>query len=166
MTTPFTESEERQSLREAVFKLTSGYGREYVEKQAREGGRLTELWKDMGKHGYLGVNIPEEYGGGGGGIGDLAAVLEENNDRDWFAANKSRFESAVRDPFLRFIADFAAPLGSISSSFRADPKPSGGSLFRIYRDIRFSKDKSPYKTHVAASFSHGDAGKERIILGG
>jgi len=77
MTTPFTESEERQALREAVFRLTSGYGREYVEKQAREGGRLTDLWKDMGKHGYLGVNIPEAYGGGGGGIGDLAAVLEE-----------------------------------------------------------------------------------------
>jgi uncharacterized protein (TIGR02453 family) len=66
----------------------------------------------------------------------------------------------VRDPFLRFIADFAAPLGSISPNFRADPKPSGGSLFRIYRDIRFSKDKSPYKTHVAASFSHSDSGKD------
>ena len=86
--------------------------------------------------------------------------LARNNDRDWFAANKDRFESVVRDPFLRFIADFAAPLGSISPSFRADPKPSGGSLFRIYRDIRFSKDKSPYKTHVAASFSHGDSGKD------
>jgi alkylation response protein AidB-like acyl-CoA dehydrogenase len=60
-----------------VFKLTNGYGREYFERQAREGGRLTDLWKDMGKHGYIGVNIAEEYGGGGGGIGDLAAVLEE-----------------------------------------------------------------------------------------
>ena len=86
--------------------------------------------------------------------------LAKNNDREWFAANKDRYESAVRDPFLRFIADFAAPLGSISHCFRADPKPSGGSLFRIYRDIRFSKDKSPYKTHVAASFFHGDSGKE------
>ena len=89
--------------------------------------------------------------------------LARNNDRDWFAANKDRFESAVRDPFLRFIADFAAPLGSISPNFRADPKPSGGSLFRIYRDIRFSKDKSPYKTHAAASFPHGDSGKGKEI---
>ncbi len=86
--------------------------------------------------------------------------LARNNDREWFAANKDRYESAVRDPFLQFIADFAAPLGGISPCFRADPKPSGGSLFRIYRDIRFSKDKSPYKTHVAASFFHGDSGKE------
>jgi uncharacterized protein (TIGR02453 family) len=86
--------------------------------------------------------------------------LARNNDRDWFAANKDRFESTVRDPFLRFISDFAAPLGSISPCFRADPKPTGGSLFRIYRDIRFSKDKSPYKTHMAASFFHGASGKE------
>ncbi|MGN6253025.1 MAG: acyl-CoA dehydrogenase family protein [Marmoricola sp.] len=75
--TNFTESEERQALREAVHKLATGYGRAYVEEQARTGGKTTELWADMGKHGFLGVNIAEEYGGGGGGIGDLAAVLEE-----------------------------------------------------------------------------------------
>lgn len=75
--TAFTEPEERQALREAVHKLAAGYGRAYVEEQARTGGKTTELWADMGKHGFLGVNIPEEYGGGGGGIGDLAAVLEE-----------------------------------------------------------------------------------------
>lgn len=76
--TSFTESEERDALRQSVFKLASNYGREYVEKQARAGEKMTELWRDMGKHGFLGVNIPEEYGGGGGGIGDLAAVLEES----------------------------------------------------------------------------------------
>jgi alkylation response protein AidB-like acyl-CoA dehydrogenase len=75
--TPFTEPEERQALRESVFKLASGYGREYVEKQARAGEKITDLWTDMGRHGFLGVNIPEEYGGGGGGMSDLAAVLEE-----------------------------------------------------------------------------------------
>lgn len=82
--------------------------------------------------------------------------LSRNNNRDWFSANKPRYESAVRDPFLRFIADFAPMLHSISPHLVADPRPSGGSLFRIYRDIRFSKDKSPYKTHAAAHFSHGD----------
>jgi uncharacterized protein (TIGR02453 family) len=86
--------------------------------------------------------------------------LKRNNDRDWFLANKPRFEAVVRDPFLRFIADFAPLLHGISSNFVANPKPNGGSLFRIHRDIRFSEDKSPYKTHVAANFPHRDAGKD------
>ncbi|HSX67912.1 acyl-CoA dehydrogenase family protein [Nocardioides sp.] len=77
MSTMFTEPEERVALREAVRKLAGTYGREYVEKQAREGGKTTELWNEMGRNGFLGVNLPEEYGGGGGGMGDLAAVLEE-----------------------------------------------------------------------------------------
>ncbi|WP_101523112.1 acyl-CoA dehydrogenase family protein [Nocardioides houyundeii] len=73
----FVESEERRELRKAVFALASKYGHTYVAEKAREGGKVTELWQDMGKHGFLGVNIAEEFGGGGGGIGDLAAVLEE-----------------------------------------------------------------------------------------
>ena len=75
--TMFSEPEQRQALREAVRKLAASYGREYIERQAANGEKTTELWNDMGKHGYLGVSLPEEYGGGGGGIGDLAAVLEE-----------------------------------------------------------------------------------------
>jgi len=75
--TSFTESEERQELRKQAARLAAKYGREYVEERARAGEKITDLWADMGRHGYLGVNLPEEYGGGGGGIGDLAAVLEE-----------------------------------------------------------------------------------------
>lgn len=74
----FTEPDERVALREAVAKLAGKYGREYVEKQAREGGKMTEMWLEMGRAGFLGVNIPEEHGGGGGGMADLAAVLEES----------------------------------------------------------------------------------------
>ncbi|MFW6773061.1 acyl-CoA dehydrogenase family protein [Nocardioides sp. CPCC 205120] len=76
--TTFTEPDERTALREAVAKLAAKYGREYVEKQAREGGKMTEMWLEMGRNGFLGVNIPEEHGGGGGGMADLAAVLEES----------------------------------------------------------------------------------------
>jgi uncharacterized protein (TIGR02453 family) len=93
---------------------------------------------------------------------DLFRFLEEltaNNQREWFLANKERYISAVRDPFLRFIADLSFPLNSISPYAVADPRPSGGSLFRIYRDVRFSEDKSPYKTHAAAYFSHAKAGR-------
>lgn len=76
-TTMFSEPDERVALREAVHKLASSYGRAYIEEKARAGERTTELWQDMGRHGYLGVSLPEEHGGGGGGIADLAAVLEE-----------------------------------------------------------------------------------------
>ncbi|GAB3654116.1 acyl-CoA dehydrogenase [Nocardioides korecus] len=75
--TSFTESEERLALRKEVSKLAATYGREYFTDKARSGEKTTELWLDIGKQGFLGTNIPEEYGGGGGGIGDTAAVCEE-----------------------------------------------------------------------------------------
>jgi hypothetical protein len=75
--TAFTETTERSALRAAVAKLAGGYGRDYFVQQARSGGKTTDLWLEIGRHGYLGVNLPEEYGGGGGGIGDVAAVCEE-----------------------------------------------------------------------------------------
>ncbi|KAA9154828.1 acyl-CoA dehydrogenase [Amycolatopsis acidicola] len=73
----FTESEERQALRKAVGDLGRRYGHEWYTKLARGGGKTTELWDEAGRLGYLGVSVPEEYGGGGAGIGDLAAVCEE-----------------------------------------------------------------------------------------
>lgn len=76
-TTGFTETEERQTLRREVAKLASSYGRDYFTRCAREGEKTTELWLAIGKAGFLGANLPEEYGGGGGGIGDVAAVCEE-----------------------------------------------------------------------------------------
>mgnify|MGYP001813837700 CR=1 FL=1 len=90
---------------------------------------------------------------------DFLSELKHNNTREWFQENKERYEAAVKEPLLVFISDFAEPLHSISPHFVADPRPSGGSMFRIYRDVRFSKDKSPYKTHAAAQFRHR-AGKD------
>ncbi len=77
MSSTFSESEERQTLRKEVARLAAKYGREYFTEQARSGGKTTDLWLEIAKNGYLGINIPEEYGGGGGGIGDIAAVCEE-----------------------------------------------------------------------------------------
>src|SRR4051812_12230080 len=77
MTVAFSETEERQELRKQVAKLAGKYGRDYFVEKARSGGKTTDLWLEIGKNGYLGINIPEEYGGGGGGIGDIAAVCEE-----------------------------------------------------------------------------------------
>ena len=85
--------------------------------------------------------------------------LASNNNREWFQENKQRYERQVKEPALRFITDFAPHLKKISPHFRADPRAVGGSLFRIYRDVRFSKDKSPYKTMAAAQFRH-EEGKD------
>ena len=86
---------------------------------------------------------------------DLAA----NNDREWFKANQSRYEEEVREPLRAFIRDLESPLEAISPRVVADDRKSGGSLFRIHRDTRFSKDKSPYKTFAGVQFRH-EAGKD------
>ncbi len=88
---------------------------------------------------------------------DFLRQLKKNNERDWFKANKDRYEAHLKQPMLRFIEDFAGPLSKVSRKFDADPSPVGGSLFRIYRDTRFGKDKTPYKTHLAAHFRHRSA---------
>jgi uncharacterized protein (TIGR02453 family) len=88
---------------------------------------------------------------------ELFAFLRElkaSNTREWFAANKDRYEADVRGPALDFVADFAPRLERISPRFVADPRPVGGSLFRIHRDTRFSRDKSPYKTYTGVQFRH------------
>jgi uncharacterized protein (TIGR02453 family) len=85
------------------------------------------------------------------------AELKKNNTREWFQDNKDRYLTEVQRPMLDFISAFAQPLSTISANFVASPKPSGGSMFRIYRDVRFSRDKSPYKTHAAAQFRHREA---------
>lgn len=73
----FIETEERRELRKAVRALGEKYGESYFYAVATEGRKTTELWSAAGELGYLGVSIPEEFGGGGGDIGDLAAVCEE-----------------------------------------------------------------------------------------
>ena len=85
--------------------------------------------------------------------------LKTHNERSWFEANKQRYKADVQAPFLRLIADLAPALKEIGGGFIADPSPNGGSMMRIYRDIRFSKDKSPYKTSVGAHFWH-EKGKD------
>jgi uncharacterized protein (TIGR02453 family) len=82
------------------------------------------------------------------------ADLKKHNDRDWFNANKARYEADLLEPALAFIEDFAPYLHQISPHLRADARRVGGSLFRIYRDTRFSKDKTPYKTMAGIWFKH------------
>ena len=85
--------------------------------------------------------------------------LTENNNRAWFEGQRQRYEDVVRTPALQFIAAMAAPLQRIAPHFRAVPAKVGGSLLRLHRDTRFSKDKTPYKTNVGIQFRH-DLGKD------
>lgn len=85
--------------------------------------------------------------------------LVENNNRDWFAENKPRYLCDVVDPSLDFIRSMEKPLKKISPYFVAVAKRSGGSMMRIYRDTRFSKNKTPYKTNLGIHFRH-ESGKD------
>ena len=80
--------------------------------------------------------------------------LAANNNRVWFAEQKPRYEQHVREPALGFVVAVAPGLEKISRHFTANPKRTGGSLMRIYRDTRFSKSKLPYKTNIGIQFRH------------
>ena len=75
--TSFIESPERQALRKSVAALASNYGQDYFLEKARSGGHTDELWREAGELGFIGVNLPEELGGGGAGMYELAMVMEE-----------------------------------------------------------------------------------------
>jgi uncharacterized protein (TIGR02453 family) len=76
--------------------------------------------------------------------------LREHNEREWFNANKARYEAEVKEPALAFVEDFELLLPEVSPHFK-------GKLFRIYRDTRFGRDKTPYKTHTGIHFRHEQA---------
>lgn len=87
------------------------------------------------------------------------SVLAEKNERGWFEAHQQEYEDFVRTPALDFIRDMSDEMPAISRHFLAQPKKVGGSLMRIYRDTRFSKDKTPYKTNIGIQFRH-EVGKD------
>jgi uncharacterized protein (TIGR02453 family) len=90
---------------------------------------------------------------------DFLDQLAANNDRVWFAENKPRYETLVRTPALEFIAAMAPELAKFAPHFRAEPRKMGGSLMRVFRDTRFSRDKTPYKTNIGIQFRH-ELGKD------
>jgi uncharacterized protein (TIGR02453 family) len=105
----------------------------------------------MAKSAYFG---PDLFG--------FLSDLKSHNDREWFQANKARYEQQVRDPFLRLIADLQPGFSEINPRIVVDPSPTRGSMMRIYRDIRFAADKTPYKTNVAAHFKHARAKDDAV----
>lgn len=83
--------------------------------------------------------------------------LAANNNREWFAENKQRYEDDVRTPALAFIESMQPGIHKVSSHIQANAKKVGGSLMRVHRDIRFGKDKTPYKCNVGIHFRHARA---------
>src|SRR4051795_1586080 len=79
--------------------------------------------------------------------------LADHNEREWFNANKARYEQELKEPALAFVEDVAYRLPQVAPYLVADKR----SMFRIYRDTRFAKDKTPYKTHVGIYFRHARA---------
>lgn len=93
---------------------------------------------------------------------DTLAFLEDlkaNNTREWFTANKERYERSFLEPSLALIRQLEKPLAKIAPMLRVEAKKVGGSLMRIYKDTRFSNDKTPYKTNIGIQFRH-TAGKD------
>ena len=83
-------------------------------------------------------------------------ALKRNNDREWFRERKAEYERVVRQPMVEFIERMALDLPHFAPDLVASPKVS---LYRVYRDTRFSRDKSPLKTHIAAIFPHRELSK-------
>jgi uncharacterized protein (TIGR02453 family) len=82
--------------------------------------------------------------------------LARNNRREWFERNRAVYDTEVRDPLRALVEEMDVRLARIAPELVGDPRRS---IFRIHRDVRFSKDKSPYKTHAACQFYHHDAGR-------
>lgn len=83
--------------------------------------------------------------------------LRLHNDREWFAEHRTFYDEEIVPRLQRFVTAMAPKLKKIAPSFVAEPKLVGGSIFRIHRDVRFSKDKTPYKPHASMRFFHRDA---------
>jgi uncharacterized protein (TIGR02453 family) len=82
--------------------------------------------------------------------------LRRNNRREWFERHRAAYETAVREPMRALVEEMDVRLARLAPEITGDPRRS---VFRIHRDVRFSRDKSPYKTNAACQFYHLDAGR-------
>ena len=143
MTNGFVETEEQQALRKAVAAMTANYGQDYYLEKARAGKHTDELWSEAGKLGFLGVNLPEQYGGGGAGMYELSLVMEE------MAAGGSALLMMVVSPAINgtIIAKFGTEEqkrrwipgiadGSITMAFAITEPDAGSNSHRITTTAR------------------------------
>ena len=118
--------------------------------------RLSRVEKDQLIMGRDNLPTQSEFRGFGPSLMGFFGRLKRNNNREWFLANRPTYELHVKAPLQALIEEMDVRFARFAPEFVGDPRLS---MFRIYRDVRFSKDKSPYKTHAACWFFHRDAGK-------
>src|ERR1043165_6937491 len=139
----FIETEEQKALRQAVAAMVANYGEDYYLEKARAGEHTTELWNEAAKLGFIGVNLPEEYGGGGAGMYELSLVMEE------MAANGCALLMMVVSPAINgtIIAKFGTEEqkkrwlpgiadGSITMAFAITEPDAGSNSHRITTTAR------------------------------
>ncbi|HSI72459.1 MAG TPA: DUF2461 domain-containing protein, partial [Fimbriimonas sp.] len=84
---------------------------------------------------------------------DFFAELEKNNNKEWFEANRKRYETSVKKPMLEFAAEMIERMRSVEPEITMLPR---NAVFRLHRDTRFSKDKTPYKTNAGLVITRGE----------
>ena len=167
----FVETEEQQALRRAVAAMAANYGQDYYLEKARAGQHTTELWNEAGKLGFIGVNLPEEYGGGGAGMYELSLVMEE------MAAAGSALLMMVVSPAIngtiiskfgteeqkrRWIPGIAD--GSITMAFAITEPDAGSNSHRIITTAR--KDGSDWILKGQKTFISGiDQAQAVLVVG-
>lgn len=125
----------------AIKQLTRGEKQVMVRQSAARGARAAQ---------------PVAFTGFDSGAFTFFRRLKRHNDREWFEAHRAEYETYVRGPMRALVEEMDVRLARLAPEMVGDPARS---IFRIHRDVRFSKDKSPYKTHAAAQFYHRDAGR-------
>ncbi|WP_217909906.1 DUF2461 domain-containing protein [Pseudenhygromyxa sp. WMMC2535] len=149
----------KKAAKKTAAQKTTTNNKASKERTAQSGTKNATKKKRSRRNLRSTPSAPGDFAGFGPGLFEFLAELSVNNDREWFAANKARYEEQVRGPALAFIRAMAPEIRAISPHMTAIDKKVGGSLMRIHRDVRFSGDKSPYKTNLGIQFRHA-AGKD------
>ena len=156
----FVESEERQALRKSVAAMAANYGQDYYLEKARAGEHTDELWNEAGKLGFLGVNLPEQYGGGGAGMYELSLVMEE------MAANGCALLMMVVSPAIN--GTIISKFGTDEQKLRWIPGIADGSITMAFAITEPDAGSNSHRITTTARRDGGDwilSGQKVFISG-
>jgi uncharacterized protein (TIGR02453 family) len=140
--------------REAAIKRMHRGAKEALVGWTGHGNEMAARLNDKRKAPSTGATA--EFAGFRPGALRFLRRLARNNRRDWFERHRPEYEVEVKGPLSALVEEMDVRLATIAPELLGDPRRS---IFRIHRDVRFSADKSPYKTNAACQFYHQDAGR-------